>query len=101
MKLYYSTTSPYVRKVMVSAIELGLEGEIEKVPTRVSPVDRTSPVIADNPIGKVPTLIGREGIPLYDSRVICEYLDHLAGGGRLFPSGRGRWQATEPAPAPR
>lgn len=93
MKLYYSTTSPYVRKVIVCAIELGLDGEIERVPTRVSPVERTSPVIADNPIGKLPTLIGREGAPLYDSRVICEYLDHLAGGGRLFPAGRGRWSA--------
>ncbi|CAN5230868.1 glutathione S-transferase family protein [soil metagenome] len=93
MKLYYSTTSPYVRKVIVCAIELGLDGEIERVPTKVSPVERTSPVIADNPIGKVPTLIGREGAPLYDSRVICEYLDHTAGGGRLFPSGRGRWRA--------
>ena len=93
MKLYYSTTSPYVRKVTVCAIELGLDGEIEKMPTRVSPVDRTSPVIADNPIGKVPTLIGREGAPIYDSRVICEYLDALAGGGRLFPTGPQRWRA--------
>jgi glutathione S-transferase len=70
MKLYYSTTSPYVRKVVVCAIELGLDGEIERIATRVSPVDRTSPVIAQNPIGKVPTLIGREGVRLYDSRVI-------------------------------
>ena len=93
MKLYYSTTSPYVRKVVVCAIELGLDGEIERIATRVSPVDRTSPVIAQNPIGKVPTLIGREGVPLYDSRVICEYLDTLAGGGRLFPAGAQRWRA--------
>jgi glutathione S-transferase len=93
MKLYHSTTSPYVRKVMACAIELGLDRELELTTLSVSPVERTSPVIADNPIGKVPTLIGREGFPIYDSRVICEYLDHLAGGGRLFPTGPARWRA--------
>ena len=93
MRLYYSTTSPYVRKVVVCAIELGLDGEIERVPTKVSPVDRTSPVIEQNPIGKVPTLVGRDGAVLYDSRVICEYLDSLAGGGRMFPAGAARWRA--------
>jgi glutathione S-transferase len=93
MKLYHSTTSPFVRKVMVSAIELGLAERIEKVSAKVSPVVRTSPVIADNPLGKVPTLITDDGTILFDSRVICEYLDALAGGGRLFPaSGAARWQ---------
>ena len=93
MKLHHSTTSPFVRKVMVSAIELGLAERIEKVPAKVSPVVRTSPVILDNPLGKVPTLITDEGAVLFDSRVICEYLDALAGG-RLFPSsGPARWQA--------
>ena len=94
MKLYHSTTSPFVRKVMVSAIELGLADRIEKVSAKVSPVVRTSPVIADNPLGKVPTLITDDGAILFDSRVICEYLDALAGGGRLLPaSGAARWQA--------
>ncbi len=64
MKLHHSTTSPFVRKVMVSAIELGLDGRIEKVPARVSPIDRTSPVIADNPLGKVPTLVDDDGMSL-------------------------------------
>lgn len=94
MKLYHSTTSPFVRKVMVSAIELGLADRIETVPAKVSPVVRTSPVIADNPLGKLPTMIADDGMVLYDSRVICEYLDALAGGGRLFPPpGPTRWQA--------
>lgn len=94
MKLHHSTTSPFVRKVMVSALELGLADRIETVPAKVSPVVRTSPVIADNPLGKVPTLITDDGAVLYDSRVIAEYLDALAGGGRLFPApGPARWQA--------
>jgi len=95
MKLHYSTTSPYVRKVMVSAIELGLDGEIEKeLAQGVNPIRRTTPVIADNPLGKIPALIARDGSALHDSRVICEYLDFLAGGGRLFPvAGPARWRA--------
>ncbi len=93
MKLHHTTTSPYVRKVMVAAIELGLEDRIETVPGKVSPVVRTSPVIADNPLGKVPTLITDDGMVLYDSRVISEYLDGLAGG-KLFPApGPARWRA--------
>ena len=94
MKLYHSTTSPFVRKVMVSAIELGLADRIEKVPGKASPVARNTPVSADNPLAKVPTLVADDGAVLFDSRVICEYLDALGGGGRLFPtSGAARWQA--------
>ncbi len=94
MKLYHSSTSPFVRKVMVSAIELGLDGEIEKTNTSVNPINRNAMVIADNPLGQVPTLISRDGLAIHDSRVICEYLDHLAGGGRLFPKASPeRWQA--------
>ena len=96
MKLYHSTTSPYVRKVMVSAIELGLADRIETVPAKVSPIVRTSPVIADNPLGKLPTLIADDGMILFDSRVISEHLDALAGGGRLIPAaGPARWQALD------
>ncbi len=94
MKLYHSTTSPYVRKVMVAAIELGLADGIEKVPAKVSPIVRTSPVIADNPLGKLPTLIADDGAIFFDSRVIAEHLDALAGGGKLIPAaGPARWQA--------
>ena len=94
MKLYHSTTSPYVRKVMVVAIELGLADRIELVPAKVSPVVRTAPVIADNPLGKLPTLVADDGMVIFDSRVIVEHLDALAGGGRLIPaSGAARWRA--------
>jgi glutathione S-transferase len=92
MKLRYSTTSPYVRKVSVTAIELGLDGRIARVPTNT--MDPKSDHGADNPLGKVPTLITDEGERLYDSPVICEYLDNLAEGPKLFPpAGAERWRA--------
>ncbi len=93
MKLYFSPTSPYVRKCLVVAHELGLAGRIELLAGNAHPVNRDPLIIAANPLGKVPTLICDDGRVLYDSRVICEYLDDL-GGGALFPrSGAARWQA--------
>jgi len=93
MKLFYSPTSPYVRKVSVVAIELGLAEKIERVTKVVSPVARDELVAASNPLGKVPTFVTDDGQALYDSRVICEYLDTL-GGNKLFPvSGAARWTA--------
>lgn len=92
MKLRYSSTSPYVRKVTIAAIELGLADRIERVPTDVQ--DPASELSSDNPLGKVPTLTLDVGGSLYDSPVICEYLDSLHGGPKLFPaSGPERWQA--------
>lgn len=93
MKLYFSPTSPYVRKCLVVAHELGLSGRIELLAGNAHPVNRDRTIVAANPLGKVPTLICDDGRVLYDSRVICEYLDDL-GGGALFPrSGAARWQA--------
>jgi glutathione S-transferase len=92
MKLFYSPTSPYVRKVLITAIELGLRERIEIVPVHVSPVEPSSALNQSNPIGKIPALIADDGTELYDSAVICEYLDSLQGA-RLFPaSGPARWQ---------
>ena len=92
MKLRFSTTSPYVRKVSVTAIELGLDGRIERVATNT--MDPKSDHGADNPLGKVPALITDDGERLYDSPVICEYLDSLAEGPKLFPpAGAERWRA--------
>jgi glutathione S-transferase len=93
MKLYFSPTSPYVRKCLVVAHELGLVGRIELLAGNAHPVNRDANIIAVNPLGKVPTLICDDGRVLYDSRVICEYLDDL-GAGTLFPrAGAARWQA--------
>lgn len=92
MKLRYSPTSPYVRKVSVVAIETGLEARIERVPTDIRAP--TPDFHRDNPLGKVPTLVTEGGETLYDSPVICEYLDSLHDGIPLFPPPGGpRWTA--------
>ena len=89
MKVYGSPPSPFVRKVRVVALELGLDLALETVATATS-----AELPAANPLGKIPTLIRDEGPPIFDSAVIVGYLDALAGGGRLIPSsGEGRWRA--------
>ncbi|ACL61902.1 glutathione S-transferase family protein [Methylobacterium nodulans] len=90
MKLYHSVTSPFVRKVMVTAHELGLVGRLELLPAAAHPVNRDGGIVAHNPLGQVPTLILDDGTVLADSRVICEYLDHVGQGG-LFPRNSDRW----------
>lgn len=92
MKLYYSPASPYVRKVLIVAHEVGLAGRIENVVAAVHPINRSQTVIAHNPLGQLPTLITDDGQGLADSRVICEYLDDLGNGG-LFPRDNSRWTA--------
>jgi len=91
MKLFYATTSPFVRKCLVSAHELGLSERLELVPATPHPVNRDRALVARNPLGKIPTLIMQDGTVLYDSRVICEYLNAL-GNGHLVPKqGPARW----------
>ncbi len=91
MKLYHSATSPFVRKVMVAAIELGLRERIELLPAKAHVIDRDRTIIEKNPLGQVPTFITDDGTVLYDSRVIVEYLDVL-GNGKLIPrDGAARW----------
>jgi glutathione S-transferase len=91
MKIYFSPFSPYVRKCLVAGHELGLNERIELLPSNANPVQRDQEIIAKNPLGKVPTFLTDDGQVLYDSRVICEYLDDLAGG-TLFPrAGKARW----------
>ena len=85
MKLFHSPASPFVRKCLVAADELGLRSRIELVPSNAHPVNRDPGVVAHNPLGKVPTLVTDDGTILYDSRVICDYLDAL-GGHRLIPA---------------
>jgi glutathione S-transferase len=94
MKLWYSPASPFARKVRVAAIELGLAERIELAEVTVSPAKPNTDLARENPLIKVPALRAEDGAVLYDSRVICEYLDALAGGGRLFPAAAsGRWRA--------
>jgi len=89
MKLRTSPTSPYARKCVIVALETGLADRIEMVPT--SPFGETD-LPKDNPLGKVPALITDGGESLFDSPVICEYLDSLHDGQRLVPaSGGARW----------
>jgi glutathione S-transferase len=92
MKLYYSATSPYVRKCLVAAQELGLREKIEFLPAAPHPVDRDRALVAHNALGKVPTLIIDDGTVIYDSRVICDYLNSLRNGS-LVPQGSARWEA--------
>ena len=94
MKLYISPLSPFARKVRVAARETGLAARIEEVPATVSPVKPNAEVGRANPLMKVPTLVLDDGSALFDSPVICEYLDSLHAGRTLFPpSGEGRWTA--------
>jgi glutathione S-transferase len=86
MKLHWSPRSPFVRKVMVAAHELGLADRIETVRTVVAMVKPARELLPENPLGKIPTLVLADGTILYDSLVIIEYLDSLAGGGRMIPT---------------
>jgi len=89
MKLLYQTHSPYARKVLVAAHELGLQHRIEVIHHETSPTRRNDEVFALNPLGKVPVLIVDDGPALFDSNVICEYLDGLHAGAKLIPHEHG------------
>lgn len=89
MKLLSSPTSPYARKARVLIIELGLESTIEI--ENVVPMENPADLHASNPLGKVPALILADGTALYDSPVICEYIDAQHGNKFLSTSGDARW----------
>lgn len=92
MKLYHSPLSPYVRKVMVVAHETGLLNEIELIDGSGTPLAPNDETVAANPLGKIPALVTEEGQTLYDSRVICRYLDNKGGAG-LYPTGATQFPA--------
>jgi len=93
MKLTFSPASPFARKVRITAIELGLIGRIEFVPTTVVPGTPNEEYSKIYPMKKLPALILDNGDVIVDSYVIVEYLDELAGGGKLIPaSGALRWK---------
>lgn len=91
MKLHYAETSPYVRKVMVVAHECGLADCLDLVPT--TPETVVDDVKADNPLAQIPTLVTESGERIFDSTVICEYLDAMAGAGIFERDGPARWTA--------
>ncbi len=90
MRLYYSPFSPYVRKVMVVLHEAALADQVELVTVVGTALEPGNQPLAQNPLGKIPTLEREGGPALYDSRVICRYLDDRAGTG-LYPSGARQW----------
>lgn len=97
MKLYYTPTSPYVRKVLVTAHELGLADRIETELLRPSPMSPSEVLSARNPLSKIPALVLDDDTTLYDSPVIGEYLASLvddATAERFLPArGPARWTA--------
>jgi glutathione S-transferase len=94
MKLHWSPRSPFVRKVMIAAHELGLADRIECVRTVVATTRPHVPLMEENPLSKIPTLVLDDGSVLYDSPVICEYLDGLHAGPKLVPlDGKARMTA--------
>src|SRR6201996_6674363 len=85
MKLHWSPRSPFVRKVMIVAHERGVVGRLDCVRTVAATGKPHAELMKDNPLSKIPTLVLDDGTALYDSPVICEYLDALDGAPVLFP----------------
>jgi glutathione S-transferase len=92
MKLFHSPASPYARKVRICAIIRGLESRMELVVC--NPNKSPAELLAVNPLSKIPTLVTDDGVALFDSPVICEYLDSRGDALPIFPShGAARWRA--------
>src|SRR5579864_1588282 len=83
MMLRSTSASPFGRKVRIAIKLLGLEDKIELAETDLN--DPADTIRKQNPIGKIPALVLDDGTALFDSRVILDYLDHLAGGGKIIP----------------
>lgn len=90
MRLYFSPTSPFVRKVAVTLIETGLDGRVTRVPGSGTPIDPGRAPLHANPLGKVPALELDDGRVLYDSRIITRYLDQISNAG-LYPTDAREW----------
>jgi glutathione S-transferase len=92
MKILFSPFSPFVRKCLVTGLSLGLNDRISLLPCSAHPINRDKDIIASNPLGKVPTFFTDDGQVLYDSRVVCEYLNDLAQGSLIPATGKARWE---------
>lgn len=93
MRLYWSARSPFVRKVSIVAAETGTADRIERVVAAIAQPKVNPELLALSPVGKIPLLVRDDGMTLLDSRVICEYLDSLHSGPKLFPDGEMHWAA--------
>ena len=89
MKLFYSPASPFARKVWACAVARGIADRMVLAPT----AGEAPELVAVNPLGKLPCLVTDDGLPLYDSRVICEFLDTIGEGFPLFPAHGPRFRA--------
>ncbi|MBL4671541.1 MAG: glutathione S-transferase N-terminal domain-containing protein, partial [Arenicella sp.] len=86
MKSLYQTHSPFARKVLIFAHEIGLADQIDVIHHETSPTNRNDEVFALNPLGKVSVLVTNESQVIFDSRVICSYLDLCHSGIKLIPT---------------
>jgi glutathione S-transferase len=91
MRLYHSPATPFGRKALVAVLEAGLKDKVEVVMASGTPLAPGSMPVDQNPLGKIPVLVRDDGVALYDSRVICRYLDDLTGTG-LYGQGEALWQ---------
>ena len=91
MKLHHNPASPYVRKVRIALAETGLADQVELLPAAGHPTDPGTMPVGVNPLGKLPTLEREDGPALYDSRVICRYIDDRSGG-KLYPAAPKLWE---------
>ncbi|MBL8905784.1 MAG: glutathione S-transferase family protein [Rhizobiales bacterium] len=85
MKIFGDIISPFVRMTLVCAHEAGLGEKVVLAEAKVSPVEANGSLVAVAPLGKIPVLITDHGHAVYDSRVIMEYLCHVAGNSTLIP----------------
>jgi glutathione S-transferase len=94
MKLHWSPRSPFVRKVMIVAHEVGIVDRLDCVRSVAAATKPHLELMKDNPLSKIPALVLDDGAPLFDSRAICEYFDTLHTGSKLFPTEpKARWIA--------
>jgi glutathione S-transferase len=90
-EVYSSPATPFGRKVLIAAAEMGLTDQVKVTMASGNPLDPGTMPVVKNPLGKIPVLIRPDGGALFDSRVICRYLDQVSGAG-LYPDGDALWE---------
>ncbi|MGR3466384.1 MAG: glutathione S-transferase [Shimia sp.] len=87
MELIHSPASPFVRMVRMTMLECGLADAVKMTPVTTTAFAQAPEIVAANPLGKIPALVREDGVTLYDSRVICRFLNDTAGAP-LYPASR-------------